>query len=288
MARFRVQRSRLIWQTDQQSPLGAISLAGYIRNSRGISLTQLRNYHSFAVVYLLEGSGWMKVHSQPVLRCHAGDLLFVYPGVLHGYGPGPGESWNELYIIFDGPVFELWRKEGLLDISHAKQRLAPVSRWLPRLQEIVRPVESVSSEEMLRRVCLLQKFLSEIRNPEKPHSEKTLPRWLHTAMHELVEHPEITVEAIGQKLGLSYETFRKEFTRQVGNPPARYRNVRLIERAKTLIRERHLGNKELAETLGFYDEFHFSRRFREVTGESPREFRRQASIFPVVKQEKVR
>ena len=45
-----------------------------------------------------------------------------------------------------------------------------------------------------------------------------------------------------------------------------------------LMTERNLNNKEIAETLGFYDEFHFSRRFHQITGQSPRQFRRAMNL----------
>jgi AraC-like DNA-binding protein len=93
-------------------------------------------------------------------------------------------------------------------------------------------------------------------------------------MRRLVETPETAPKAIARSLGLSYETFRKKFTRHTGQSPARYRLHRLIERARALITERNLSNKQIAETLGFYDEFHFSRRFHQVTGRSTRDFRR--------------
>jgi AraC-like DNA-binding protein len=271
MAKILVQRSRLLWQSDVISPLGRISLSGYIRNSRGVSLTRMRNYDSFALVYLLEGSGRMKVSSQPIIPCRAGDLLFLYPGLPHGYGPGPGERWSEFYIVFNGPVFDSWRQRKLLNPAHSMQHLAPIERWLPRLEAVVEPGLPVSSAGMLRRVCRLQEFLADII--EEPEAKEDPVPWLEVAMHELVEGTGMSPADLAAKWGLSYETFRKEFTRQTGCPPARYRMRRLIEQAGVLMRERHLSNKEVAETLGFYDEFHFSRRFREVTGKSPRHFR---------------
>ncbi len=218
----------------------------------------------------------MKVGSQPVMKCRAGDLLFVYPGTPHGYGPGPGERWSEFYVVFNGPVFEFWLQRGLLNRAHAMQRLAPISRWLPQLEAVVEPGLPPSADGMLRRVCRLQKFLADII--EEPELEKVRVPWMETAMDELVNGHGITPSSLAAKLGLSYETFRKEFTRQTGCPPARYRMRRLIEQAGVLMMERHLSNKELAETLGFCDEFHFSRRFREITGKSPREFRQKARL----------
>ena len=271
MARINTQRSRLLWQSAKTCPLGRVSLAGYIRNSRGVSLTRMRNYDNFALVYLLEGSGRMKVEAQPIIKCRAGDLLFVYPGVPHGYGPGPGERWSEFYVVFNGPVFEFWRQRGLLNPAHAVQRLTPIQRWLPQLETVVGLGLPTSADGMLRRVCRLQKFLADII--QEPEPEESRVPWLEIAMDELVKGPGTPAAALARRLGLSYETFRKEFSRQTGCPPARYRMRRLIEQAGILMMEHHLSNKEVAETLGFCDEFHFSRRFREITGESPREFR---------------
>ena len=37
-----------------------------------------------------------------------------------------------------------------------------------------------------------------------------------------------------------------------------------------------MGHKEIAEHLGFYDEFHFSKVFHKCMGFSPQEFRARA------------
>jgi hypothetical protein len=88
---FPVLRSRLVLQSNLSSKLGRVSLAGYIRHSRGLTLTQLRTLGSYALVYLLEGSGRMKAANLPLTPCRAGDLLFIYPDIACSYGPGPRE-----------------------------------------------------------------------------------------------------------------------------------------------------------------------------------------------------
>jgi AraC-like DNA-binding protein len=264
-----VPRSRLILQSDLNCQLGQVSLSGYIRHSRGVPLSNLRTYGHYALVYLLEGSGRMKSGSLPLAPCQAGDLLFIYPEIPHGYGPGPREVWSEFYLVFNGPIFDLWRRLGLLQAQKPIQHLPQIQRWLPELEAVVDPALPHSAAGMLRRVCLLQKFFSDI--VELPASE-ALP-WLESARRQLVEKPEASSKTIARSLGLSYETFRKEFTRRTGQSPTNYRLVCLIERARALITERNFSNKQIAETLGFYDEFHFSRRFRQVMGCSTRDFR---------------
>jgi len=39
------------------------------------------------------------------------------------------------------------------------------------------------------------------------------------------------------------------------------------------MQNRSLKDRQIAESLGFCDEFYFSRRFKAVTGQSPRQFR---------------
>jgi AraC-like DNA-binding protein len=269
----RAPQSRLVLQTSVRSPLGQVSLAGVIRNGRGLPFQRLRTFGRYALVFLLEGGGRMKAGSLPLLKLRVGDLLFVYPEIPHTYGPGPGETWSEFYVVFDGPAFDLWRRAGLLQPGHPVQHLGNARRWLPRLEAIVDPRLPDTPEGMLRRVCRLQEFLADIARRPAPQPQR-LP-WLDHAARQLLAAPPVPVPAVARALGLSYETFRKEFARETGLPPARFRLHRLIEQARLLITERHLTNKQVAETLGFYDEFHFSRHFRRVTGQSPRTFRAQ-------------
>jgi AraC-like DNA-binding protein len=272
---YPVRRSRLVLQSQVKGVLGQVSLAGFIRHNLGIPFHRPRTFGKYALVYLLEGSGRMKSGAQPVRTCGAGDLLFLYPDIPHSYGPGTNETWSEFYLVFNGPVFDLWRRMGLLQIERPVQRLPHLRRWLPRLEAIAEPGLPDTPEGMLRRVCRLQDFLSDVA--EKVEAEPHRLPWLESAIQQLLATPALPAPAVARRLGLSYETFRKEFARETGLPPARYRLHRLIEQARALISERHLGNKQIAETLGFYDEFHFSRHFRQITGQSPRDYRAQAS-----------
>jgi AraC-like DNA-binding protein len=74
---------------------------------------------------------------------------------------------------------------------------------------------------------------------------------------------------------LSVEGFRKRFTRVAGQPPTRYRIARRIDRACELLSSGRATVKEAAAAAGFFDQFHFSRRFKQVTGESPAHFRQR-------------
>jgi AraC-like DNA-binding protein len=53
-----------------------------------------------------------------------------------------------------------------------------------------------------------------------------------------------------------------------------YRAIRRIDAACAMLQQPGPTMRDIAASLGFSDEFHFSRRFKQITGMSPREFRR--------------
>ena len=82
----------------------------------------------------------------------------------------------------------------------------------------------------------------------------------------------VDVQAVARELGMSYETFRKKFRAYTGKAPGRYVSQIVANRACELLYAGNMSVKEVAATLGFCNEFHFSRRFKAITGQSPSRF----------------
>jgi AraC-like DNA-binding protein len=128
---------------------------------------------------------------------------------------------------------------------------------------------------MLEAVAMWQQILSRIfkahisRNAKEHH-----PGWFLQAA-DLLERSaaddERTLRNVAESCGMGYESFRKKFTDIAGEPPARYAMARRIERARQLLARHRFTNKELAEMLGFHDEFHFAKTFKKLTGKTPRQ-----------------
>jgi AraC-like DNA-binding protein len=268
--RIDVQTQRL-FESATGSPLGHIMLAGTIRGSGGTGSPVMRVLGSYALVYILNGGGSYEDALRRRRDVRAGDMILIFPELGHRYGPQTRGEWDEIYITFEGPVFDAWRQSKLLDTDMVIYHLEPQKYWLQKLLDVVSP-----HIPHLERVCRLQSALSgALTHYERNAATARDEEWLARAC-ELLDSgigEELYVEAIPRQLGMSPETFRKKFARLAGTPPWRYRMTRVIERGCRLVHEGRLTNKEIAAELGFNDEFHFSRRFKQVTGRSPTQFR---------------
>jgi transcriptional regulator GlxA family with amidase domain len=85
----------------------------------------------------------------------------------------------------------------------------------------------------------------------------------------------LDLDALAARAGCSRYHFLREFTAAYGETPGRYLTCRRIERAQELLRTANLTVTEVCMLVGFASLGAFSARFREVTGESPSEYRKR-------------
>jgi AraC family transcriptional regulator, arabinose operon regulatory protein len=249
------------------SPLGTIRLAGFIENGRGAGGP--RRYPSFALVILLDGLGFYRDERGYSVQLTPGDLTWVFPRLQHAYGPQPTKHWTEFFIVFDGPIFELWEAQNLFRDLAPVQHLDHTEIWLDRLLAVCSSQPRTSAGACAAIVSLQVALIDLIRMQAKPSDD--LPEWLERGAHAL-EQLDLPVGGFAQmakNLGVSYETFRKRFRTRFGLSPQQYRLRYLMERAAILLTEEQLSVKETAARVGFCDPYHFSRTFRKVTGRSP-------------------
>ncbi len=261
--------------------LGAITMCGFQSSSRGLMSRPLRVFGRYAVVYLVSGSGVYEDERGCNQSIRPGDLIFVFPELGHRYGPGPSESWSEFYLVFEGPVFDLWRQQGLLDPARPVLHAEPVDHWLRALENVVGGTRLLEAAPPLLEVCRLQQVLAELHSgATQPMTDPAEQRWAARAcaLLEAELSKPLVLEQVAGQLGLPADSFRKRFTRRLGVTPGRYRAQRVMERACLLMQQGRLTDKQIARELGFCDEFHFSRRFKQLMGASPRVFRRQLPV----------
>ena len=83
----------------------------------------------------------------------------------------------------------------------------------------------------------------------------------------------ITLDEIAATVNLSKSRFSGLFQEITGVAPVAYFNQLRIKQAQELLLLTSLSIGEVAEQLGFYDAYHFSRKFKRMVGSGPKEYR---------------
>lgn len=237
----------------------------------------------YTLAYVLDGRCLSPDAGERVLT--RGDLLVGFPGAPSRLVPVAGEPWTEFRLAFGGPMFDLWSELKILDREDPVHRLEPVEYWLGRFEALRRDAPQGSADAAIVTVAGLQQLLAEAFAFEKaPRAMREDQAWLARAkarLHAAVRVDEVDLREIASSLNMSYAGFRRKFAQLSGMPAGKYHITALIGDACRLIQATSLTNKEIAERYGFCSEFHFSSRFKQIVGVSPREFRRRGMPDPI-------
>jgi AraC-like DNA-binding protein len=267
------------------SPLGQITATDTLRQESPNPAKQFRRFGSYALVFLLAGEGRYQDETGMDRPLQSGDLILVRPSLGHVYGPLPWTEWVERYVVFEGPVFELWEERGLFDLQPPIVRLEPVHLWNAAFDHVLGDTGRIGAVPALEQVSRLQELLSRILAEHTTGRPITTEdrTWLSKA-YSLLDAGDpaigsnLDLPSVAASLSVSYDGFRKRFRKLSGMSPAKYRTMQRIDRAQRLIQKGTMTNREIAEILAFCDEQHFSRRFKQVTGKTPRAFRQSLPI----------
>jgi AraC-like DNA-binding protein len=101
-------------------------------------------------------------------------------------------------------------------------------------------------------------------------AEETFSHQVETYMRKHLRE-KLSLGSIADALNVSTATLRAKFRKEQNVSPMARLNELRVEIAKTRLLK---GGKvcDIATRVGFYDEFHFSKVFKKITGQSPRDF----------------
>lgn len=96
---------------------GRIEYAGRLKEPGRTMATPPRRIYCHGIVFVIDGGGRFKDGLGADIEVTEGDLIVLFPNIIHQYGPNPGGIWSEIYAHFNGPVFDPWSAVGLLNPS---------------------------------------------------------------------------------------------------------------------------------------------------------------------------
>lgn len=142
----------------------------------------------------------------------------------------------------------------------------PLDTFVPRV-DVERTADRIcTARDLPSRVALLEEFLLARLDGRGPDAV------VAAAVRAIRAAPAaIRVRALAERLGLSADRLEKRFRRAVGATPKQVARVLRLRRAVESYRPGSSLTR-LAAEAGYFDQSHFIREFRSVTGEPPQRF----------------
>ena len=104
-------------------------------------------------------------------------------------------------------------------------------------------------------------------------AEDAISAYSHLISRSLSVADDSRIADVSREAGLSESYFRKLFREKVGMSAKRFFKIRRINKAIALIRDHPTKQlTTIAYELGFFDQSHFIREFKSITGKIPKEY----------------
>ena len=141
---------------------------------------------------------------------------------------------------------------------------------------IIEKVRRAEVNSLLKANIALQALLVQLHdeNPQRKASEERYP-WMRELISDIQSDPAKwwTVSEMAEYSGISENQLRRVFLKHTGMSPKDF-----IDNVKTQLAIEKLCNsglmiKDIAESIGYSDVFHFTRRFSQLTGMPPSRYR---------------
>lgn len=296
----------------KEKPLSPwLRLAVFVQTlpEHAVHYARLRTIEDFEIVLQIEGSTWIwSADGEGSIDIHPGDVIFLPPGYLHGWAYGAGRHLAVHFDFHANPDLEAYQNLHLTDSIVTQHNIQEMPRfalgfskdstndivvpfvtpsqrpglWRERLEALVhlwqRRAHHTLAGQMLVNETItwaLQRLVDDAAHAGIDERKTADPRILALlATLDVSPHMKrLSVIQLAREANMGQTSFRSAFTRAVGCPPRRYLEEMRVQQAKQAIIETHKPIHAIARMVGYEDPYHFSRVFKRITGQSPKQYR---------------
>ncbi len=239
-----------------------------------------RNHRLFVMEYVLRGEGEFAAGGKR-WRLHGGMVFYYGPGTPHSYRTDPSNPMEKVWVVYSGSEAEKVTAaiSGLPFGAHRLESPAQVFTLMDAIcTEIIN--KSFNSQQICD--CLLRALLASIAQLRlQEPSKRTEPL---QAYHRCKSHMDTHFSnmrspfEVCADLHVSPSYLCRLFKRFSTSSPAGYLSGLKLESAAYTLVSSSLSIKEIAASLGFSDQYNFSRAFRRRFGVSPTAYRQPPLI----------
>lgn len=249
------------------------------------------HYHDFYEIQIyFDDAGIFTINGNQQ-EIHAGDIVFISMFQSHEFKAHPGKFYRRVAFNLD-PVFLLAActpKANLLSFFEPQDSKPFVYHFDEEKFAIYRKFHEIYETNTLpygRNIFergLVYEILGTLYNDLhdeliEPSTHKATLQMIANILHYINSHlsEELTLDRLCQETSYSASYICTKFRQYTGTTVTHYINLKRIELAKQLLSQKHSAY-EASIAAGFNNYSYFFRKFREITGISPKDY---TSVLP--------
>lgn len=208
-------------------------------------------------------------------RAEPGDIIFVHPGEVHT-GKSAGNVPLEYHALYPTPrlMARLAERAGRPAPPDFRSTIVRDPELASRIEQAATAVDSADATKVVELALeeAIRRYASTTRQDgcrEEPFAVKQIKELVR--LDPARNH---RLEDLAEHCGFSPFYLVRLFTQTVGLPPHEYLHAYRAELAREMLRSGSSA-RAASDFLGYADQAHFTRKFRQIVGVNPGRFRRK-------------
>lgn len=229
-----------------------------------------RRFEFYDLSHMYAGKGWYCAEDGTLRQVAPGDGILLSPCTVHKYG-GDKRDYTEDAISFYGPVADQLLRTGV--IRNGVLKIGQARRLLP----IIELAQDSSDDSQIQANLALQNLLVDLYFENKKPANASVDNSIDQLIGKIKASPAKwwDINAMSEFCNISPSQFKRLFHVKTGMSPKSYVDNFKMRLSIEMLSDHSKTVSDIAGSLGYLDQFHFSRRFKQLTGHSPSEYKQK-------------
>lgn len=263
---------------EEENILVKVYNCGYQKCESGYSMGPVVR-DRYLIHHVFSGKGYYIVNHK-TYKLQEGDSFIIYPNTVVNYYADVNDPWEYYWVGFRGAEI----KSLISQTDFTPENVVISTHHNQELKEILLKLYHASGEALHNQIAMvgyLYLFLS-ILIQDSEHRQTGIDismEYIRQAIDYVSENYEkhITVTDIADALGVSRSHLYRVFVKNMALSPKVYLENYRIQQSCVLLQETSMTINEIASSVGYEDQLHFSKVFKKQMNLSPKDYRKRYS-----------
>lgn len=227
--------------------------------------------------YCVDGKGWYSIGDKKY-QVNANECFMLPQNTEHAYGSDEEHPWSIYWIHFGGESLPEFNRMQVVQKFFKPSLIKHSGEVAIHFSKIYKALElGYSTDNLVFANMCLSHFLTLFIYNAKHDTvvERESMDCVDNAILYMQEriNDNITLNELSQHYNYSASRFSNIFKQKTGHSPIDYFIQMKMQKASQQLDFTNRSVKDIAMSMGFDDPYYFSKRFKKITGMSPRKYR---------------